>query len=418
MIQPQDVKPKAWLVPLVLFLSACTLLAQAPAKADAKQEIAALQDTQRKTLEAVAADYEKSFAALQTWYLAGLDKLMAETAKSGDLEAVLVIKNERGRVAEKKPTADEEVRTMPAALRQLRGLYAPALKRVEDDSARRKEAADRTYLTALDALQKRITMSGDFDQALLVKAERERVIAAKPPAPPAVAVAATAATPAPAPAAPATPPPASAESAAVVGSWTFTPPDGKGKQKRYLNADGYFCGTGFAGNGRWKLEKGKVTLSYPDGKAEEMAPPLDPAGTDIITKQGRKYTAVRDSEQLPLPTAFPTPSAADAASANAVKALVTGSRWYQVPVDDLKAEGKHYQEFYRDGVGANSWGRKPNWEIIPPKTLHIFDADDTRHSYYEIDVAKKVAMPDQSRGAKEGAMRFDKRVNTPPRSAK
>jgi hypothetical protein len=66
---------------------------------------------------------------------------------------------------------------MPEALRKLRVGYDPVLKKGEDEVARRYDTASRKYLADMDALQKRLTMGGDLDAAILVETEKDRFAA-------------------------------------------------------------------------------------------------------------------------------------------------------------------------------------------------------------------------------------------------
>jgi hypothetical protein len=195
-----------------LFLAASMLFAEEPptapakpdakadvkphAKADVKSDIAVLSAAYKADLDEVTAGNQKWSADLEKWYLAGLDKLLGERAKAGDLDGALAFKAERERIAAHAETTRDEIQAMPATLQKLRAAYDEALKKNRDETDRRKVAARSKHLARLDALQKRTTMSGDFDQALLVKAERDRVASApdatpvKPaePAPPPAAL--------------------------------------------------------------------------------------------------------------------------------------------------------------------------------------------------------------------------------------
>jgi len=59
--------------------------------------------------------------------------------------------------------------------------YEPALKKIMDEAARRKDAARARPIASLEALQKRLTLSQDLDAALLVRKEKERFAAETPP---------------------------------------------------------------------------------------------------------------------------------------------------------------------------------------------------------------------------------------------
>jgi formylglycine-generating enzyme required for sulfatase activity len=149
--------------------------AKADTKPDTKSDLAVLKAAYKAELGDVAADHEKWFAALQKWYLAGLEKLQGERMKAGDLEGTLAFKAERDRIAARRETTQEQIQAMPAILRKLRAAYEPALKKIEDEAARRKDVARGKYFGNLEALQKRLTVGGYLDQALLVKTEKDRL---------------------------------------------------------------------------------------------------------------------------------------------------------------------------------------------------------------------------------------------------
>ena len=191
---------KRHLVLIAALLGTGCLIAQTPAtparKPDAKAELAKLESAYQSVSDAVDADSEKWHTALDTWYVAGLDKVFEERSKAGDLDGTLAVRKENERTAAHTQPTPEQVKAMPESIRKLRAIYDPQLKRIDDEVARRRQAAQRQHLTDLETLQKRITMSGDIDQALLVKAEKERFVAdlaknqpapsvARAPAPPA-----------------------------------------------------------------------------------------------------------------------------------------------------------------------------------------------------------------------------------------
>ena len=148
--------------------------AKAPAKPDVKSDLAVLEAAYKADLDDVAAEYEKWFAALQKWYLAGLDKLQAESIKSGDLEGAVALKAERERIAARAETTPEQIQAMPASLAKLRAAYEPGLKKIVDEAGRRKDAVRARQIGRLDALQKRLTLAGEFDDAVLVRTRKEQ----------------------------------------------------------------------------------------------------------------------------------------------------------------------------------------------------------------------------------------------------
>ena len=166
---------------LTLAFAASVSCAQEPAKPaakpDAAAEIKVVSAPYHAAVETVSAEYQKWITSLETWYLAELDKLQAARAKLGDLDGAIATKKERERMASHSPTTPEQIQAMPAPLRTLRTGYDQGLKKSADEGARRMDVARRKYLADLEALQKRITTTGDIDQALLVKAEKDRFIA-------------------------------------------------------------------------------------------------------------------------------------------------------------------------------------------------------------------------------------------------
>jgi len=100
-----------------------------------------------------------------------------ERAEAVDLDGALAVKAEMDRLGAHQPTSEEQRKAMPPALRALRGSYDAALKGYWDEAARGDGALLQKYLADLEVLQKRITITGNLEKALLVKVERERAAA-------------------------------------------------------------------------------------------------------------------------------------------------------------------------------------------------------------------------------------------------
>ena len=149
---------------------------QEPRKPDLP-EIQALWSPWQDALKAGAADRDKKLANLDYVYMLNLDKLMKERSAAVDLDGALAAKAELDRLGGRQATTEEQRNSMPPALRTLRGSYDTALKGYLDEASRRDDALAQKYLADLEALQKRITMSGDLQKAVVVKSERERALA-------------------------------------------------------------------------------------------------------------------------------------------------------------------------------------------------------------------------------------------------
>ena len=151
--------------------------APAVRKPDAVAELAALQASYNTAMAAIAAEQAKWVAGLEKWYLDGLDKLQAERTKAGDLDGALLVKAEHDRIAAHSDTSAEQIQAMPPAMRALRGTYEGSLKKITEEVGKRNLPASQKFHADLEALQKRITMSGDIELALVVKTEKERFAA-------------------------------------------------------------------------------------------------------------------------------------------------------------------------------------------------------------------------------------------------
>jgi hypothetical protein len=165
---------------LWLVIAAGAICAQEPktaSKPDAKADTAILAAAYKADMGDVAADYEKWVAALKNWYLAGLEKLQGERTKAGDLDGALAFKGEHERIAGDAETTQDQMQAMPPPLGKLRAAYEQALKKINEEVARRKEVARSKHLANLEALQKRLTIRGELDEALIVMKEKDRFAA-------------------------------------------------------------------------------------------------------------------------------------------------------------------------------------------------------------------------------------------------
>jgi hypothetical protein len=157
-------------------------------------EIQALWATHEAAQKTVAADREKKLANLEYIYRLNVDKLKNDRAAAGDLDGALAAKAELDRLSAHQALSDEQRKAMNPALQALRASYDAALKDYHDEAAKQNAVLSQKLLADLEALQTRITTTGDLDKALRVKAEKERIAAegtkAQPaPGPPEVKVA-------------------------------------------------------------------------------------------------------------------------------------------------------------------------------------------------------------------------------------
>ena len=160
---------------LAVLLSAAFALAQSDMEKPELPEILALWTPYQESLKSVARDRDGKIDSLDRSYLANLDKRQKEAIAAGNLDDTLAIKSERERIVAHEATTDEQRKAMGLALAKLQGSYDTALKAYAVEMIKREGVLQQKYVADLEALQKRVTTSGDLDKALRVKVERERV---------------------------------------------------------------------------------------------------------------------------------------------------------------------------------------------------------------------------------------------------
>jgi len=282
--------------------SPAPLSTPAPPTATPTPETNAALDALRKPYDAalasLVAEREKSLAGVDGWYLPNLEKLQDQIAKTGDLDGAVAVKNERSRIAAHEASSAEQIQAMPPSLRTLRGQYDAFLKKVADQIDRRKADEARKYITALEGLQKHITMTGDIEQALSVKAEKDRIAASIASSAPKIA---STTLKAPEAAAPTATPAATQIGAAkeddftsiLVGQWQFTYEQTGVTTTVRFSADGTVKDVHVKSPGHWTLRDNKIVIIYPNGQKEDMHMPLNPAGTRVYADRGRVIKAVK-----------------------------------------------------------------------------------------------------------------------------
>jgi len=140
-------------------------------------EIQALWATHEAAQKTVAADRDKKLANLDYIYRLNVDKLKNERAAVGDLDGALAAKAELDRLSAHQALTDAQRKAMNPELGKLRAAYEAALKGYQNEEVRSEAALLQKLLADLEALQTRITTTGDLDKALVVKAQKERIAA-------------------------------------------------------------------------------------------------------------------------------------------------------------------------------------------------------------------------------------------------
>jgi len=114
-------------------------------------------------------DYRKALSALA-------DKFQ----KAGDLEGLLACKQEQERFEMDKQIPLEPASGTPAAIAKLQTDYRKSVAQMETDKYSGLLALTEKYVGQLNALKKQLTVQGEIDEALKMKAEVERVKTSAP----------------------------------------------------------------------------------------------------------------------------------------------------------------------------------------------------------------------------------------------
>lgn len=157
---------------VVLFLLAC-----ASVRAQQEQQASDFDTLKQKyqaALSPIEMRTEEKKEGLRKSYVVALDKAQKDAMAAGDLDAALAAKSERERVVGNEETTPEQKSAMPRSLAVLRSGYEKGLKGVSDEAGVESQKILERYLVNLQALEKSLTMRGDIDGALAVRAEREK----------------------------------------------------------------------------------------------------------------------------------------------------------------------------------------------------------------------------------------------------
>jgi hypothetical protein len=164
---------KQRVVAVFIALLACAS-AQAQQAAPPSSDFDALKQKYQAALNPIEQRTEEKKANLRKDYVVALDKAQKDAMAAGDLDAALAAKSERERLVGNEETTDEQKSAMPRALAAARAGYEKGLSGVASEAKAETQQVLERYLVNLQALEKSLTMRGDIEGALAVRAERER----------------------------------------------------------------------------------------------------------------------------------------------------------------------------------------------------------------------------------------------------
>ncbi len=115
-------------------------------------------------------------ANLKTQYLNALEGLTKKAMAKGDLDEVLAVKAEKDRAQTDTPTMDADLAAMPVALKNARAAYDQSALRIRTEQEQMLRGLHEKYIQTLQAQERKLTSQGNLDDALAVRAEKERVM--------------------------------------------------------------------------------------------------------------------------------------------------------------------------------------------------------------------------------------------------
>ncbi len=155
-----------------LFLACASLQAQ---QAIPASDFSALKKKYEAALSPIELRTEEKKASLRKDYVVALDKAQKDAMSAGNLDAALAAKAERERIVGNEETTGEQTSAMPRTVAALRGNYEKGLQRIAGEATIDTRQVLERYLVNLQSLEKTLTMRGDLEGALAVRAEREKL---------------------------------------------------------------------------------------------------------------------------------------------------------------------------------------------------------------------------------------------------
>ena len=149
---------------IALFLATCAELPAAP-----PPELTTLQQQYEKVLaERVTAPFDTAKGDLDTKFIGALDRAADEAKKTGKLDDVLAIQDDKKRLSEKLPLPEDDDKT-PEPLKQLRAIYRGQLGKLIDQRGTSHNAILPAFTAKLQALETTLTKADRINDAKAVR---------------------------------------------------------------------------------------------------------------------------------------------------------------------------------------------------------------------------------------------------------
>ncbi|HEY2574539.1 MAG TPA: protein kinase [Verrucomicrobiaceae bacterium] len=124
----------------------------------------------------------KAVADLDKKYLAALNRALADATKSGKLDDVMSLREEVKRVGDQAPLSDADPVNIIASLKKLRDTYRKSVAPLRQQREALAKPVYARYDDALAAYEAELTRSNQIEDALIVKAKRNELVAMFRPA--------------------------------------------------------------------------------------------------------------------------------------------------------------------------------------------------------------------------------------------
>jgi hypothetical protein len=250
---------------MIFVLGSLPLMAQEPAATN-EFDLNVVSKKYSDTWRQIEGRGEERLSAMKTQYLTSLDTLYQKAISKGDLDGVIAVKSERDRILTDVSPTDAERAALPEEIKKLRSSYDQNSARVAKEQGDQLRQLYDKYKKTLELQEKKLTLLGRVDDALAIRAEKERMMDDLP----AVASALPAV---PTPAAPAMPAPPTT-SAASTSSYAFYKP---GTEPHVEQKE---------------MQKLQTFSASPQSRAAGMVYTLD---IGVITSKGKLQTAKNTS---------------------------------------------------------------------------------------------------------------------------
>lgn len=161
-------------VALAVGLTVVTVWSQVdPAKNSALESLKAQYVAKKLELEAGGAS---QLSDLSAKYAAALENLIARKSASGDLDAVIAFRSEKGALTD--PLNLPKLAGAPSELVRFRDSFTDNRDRIFEGVAKQVADLNVRYAAGLAQLEIQLTKAGSVDEALAVRSEKQRIDAA------------------------------------------------------------------------------------------------------------------------------------------------------------------------------------------------------------------------------------------------